>query len=373
MSLTHDSMSYQDTQNIIAILANLNMDGNSMKDMGEISEKKCYNETINKYEVADKQNRIKKTSNLTTEADVQPSISYARASHGEALQTEKRKQIMPAPNAGFNIWTNQLREILSHHNKGSRLLIIMRGAPGSGKSFLAKQIIEMTVGATFCDYTKHILSTDDYFMVRGVYQFEKSKLSYAHIWNQSRAKIAMMRGISPVIIDNTNIKVWEMEPYVRNAVRNGYLIEVVEPNTPWAKKANQLSRKNIHAVPFHSIKRMLDNFQNGVTGEYLRNYYRLSYPENMVPPVLRNFPPMPVEIPVRTTVANSNHNPVTECSNELITLESLPVQTQDVKSNVSSRIESEELSQDNTNQSINSQIVQNENEDNGNSLPIHYA
>ncbi|CAG5028673.1 unnamed protein product [Parnassius apollo] len=377
MSLTLDSKSHISSSNTkhnsnIEQPPNLNMDGDSMKDMGEVPEKKCHSQSYNKCEVSHKQNRINKPSNLSTEANVQPSISYARASQGEAPQTQKGKQIMPTTNAGFNIWTNQFREILSHHNKGSRLLIIMRGAPGSGKSFLAKQIIEMTVGANFSNYKKHILSTDDYFMVRGVYQFEKSKLSDAHIWNQSRARTAMMRGLSPVIIDNTNIELWEMEPYVRDAVRNGYVIEVLEPNTPWAKKANQLSRKNIHGVPFQSIKRMLDNFQNGVTGEYLRNYYRLCYPENMVPPVLRNFPPMPVEIPVEPTLGKNNSSPVTDRNNESITQESLPVQTQDVISNTSSCTESEELSQDSTSKSDNSQIVEKENE-NRNSLPIQYT
>lgn len=187
-------------------------------------------------------------------------------------------------------WNDQIRRIIEHHIKGSRILILMRGAPGSGKSHLAQKIIEMTIGGTYVNFRTHICSTDDYFMSRGKYYFNKHNLSEAHAWNQNRARLAMHQGLSPIVIDNTNIEIWEMEPYVRNAVQNGYLIEVVEPNTSWARKPNVLARRNVHNVPIQSIRRMLDNYENDVTGDMLLKYFNVTYPADRVPPVLRSMP-----------------------------------------------------------------------------------
>lgn len=218
-----------------------------------------------------------------------PSNSYAEAFLNRGAVPKKQEVAKPCQNMTMQ-WTDQMRQILTYHNQGARILILMRGAPGSGKSYLAKQIVEITIGSTFADYKSHICSTDDYFMVRGVFQFSKYRLPEAHDWNQNRVKQVLRQGVSPVIIDNTNIEVWEMEPYLKEGVRNGYIIEVVEPNTPWAKKAYQLFKRNTHDVPLATIKRKLDNYQSGVTGEYLIKSYGLSYPANLVPPVMRNMP-----------------------------------------------------------------------------------
>ncbi|XP_060801535.1 uncharacterized protein LOC106135138 isoform X2 [Amyelois transitella] len=186
----------------------------------------------------------------------------------------------------------ELRRIGEYHNHGFRMLILMRGAPGSGKSYLSRQIVKVTVGDNPVNFKTHILSTDDFFSLRGSYDFNKYYLRDAHAWNQQRAKTAMEKGLSPVIIDNTNIEVWEMEPYVQAGVANGYKIQVVEPKTPWARKPNQLFKKNTHGVSLSSITRMLENYAENVTGDYLIQYYKLTYPDHMTPPFLRNDPPV---------------------------------------------------------------------------------
>ncbi|XP_049872220.1 uncharacterized protein LOC126371076 isoform X2 [Pectinophora gossypiella] len=218
-----------------------------------------------------------------------PIMSYAGASRSTGAVPKQLPKPRPPPTNAL-VWTEQLRQIITYYNQGSRILILMRGIPGSGKTYLARQIIEITIGATYADFKTHILSTDDFFMVRGKYLYDKSRISEAHEWNQRRSRAAMRQGLSPIIIDNTNVEIWEMEPYVKEGVRNGYYIEVVEPNTPWAKKANQLLKRNTHNVPPATICRMLDNYQDGITGEFLKKYYGLSYPAKMVPPVMRNMP-----------------------------------------------------------------------------------
>lgn len=40
-------------------------------------------------------------------------------------------------------------------------------------------------------------------------------------------------GKSPVVIDNTNVKLWEVKRYLEIAVQNNYSVVLIEPRTPW--------------------------------------------------------------------------------------------------------------------------------------------
>lgn len=101
-------------------------------------------------------------------------------------------------------------------------LILMRGVSGSGKSTLARKIAGEIEGSV-------ILSTDDYFMFEGRYVFDPSKLALYHEMNRERAMWAMRENTPCVIIDNTNTQKWEMVPYARLALENGYEIEIRTP------------------------------------------------------------------------------------------------------------------------------------------------
>lgn len=114
-----------------------------------------------------------------------------------------------------------------------KLLILMRGLPGSGKSTLAQKL----KGAHGI-----VLSTDDYFQRNKHYKFDAIALGEAHEWNQKRAKKALEKQISPVIIDNTNTQCWEMKPYALMGTRLGYHIKIMEPDNPWKWNVKELAR-----------------------------------------------------------------------------------------------------------------------------------
>jgi predicted kinase len=145
-----------------------------------------------------------------------------------------------------------------------KVLIIMRGVSGSGKSTMARKIAEDRGGIIF--------STDDFFEREGRYEFDPKMLPSYHAKNQARAEAAMSDGVSPIIIDNTNTQAWEMKPYVEAAVKHGYEVEIVEPGSPGFPEADfkeimrrQRSRAGGKSMPEEVINRMMNRFQKGLS------------------------------------------------------------------------------------------------------------
>uniref|UniRef100_A0A7M4EQH8 NEDD4 binding protein 2 n=1 Tax=Crocodylus porosus TaxID=8502 RepID=A0A7M4EQH8_CROPO len=139
-----------------------------------------------------------------------------------------------------------------------QVLVLLRGVPGSGKSFLARNLLEDNPGGI-------ILSTDDYFYKNEQYQYDANCLGEAHEWNKIQAKKAFEKGVSPIIIDNTNIQAWEMKPYIALAQQYKYKVMFREPDTWWKFKPKELERRNIHGVSKEKIKRMLERYERCLT------------------------------------------------------------------------------------------------------------
>ena len=131
-------------------------------------------------------------------------------------------------------------------------LVLMRGIPGSGKSTLAKQI---------AGDKGVIYSTDDFFMVNGQYVYDVKMIGKYHQKNFERTVLAMQKSIPLIIIDNTNIKLWEMRKYVEEAQKYQYQVEVKQPQTDWAFNHKVCAKKNSHGVPEDKIKIMRDNYE----------------------------------------------------------------------------------------------------------------
>uniref|UniRef100_A0A8C5G8A6 NEDD4-binding protein 2-like 2 n=2 Tax=Gouania willdenowi TaxID=441366 RepID=A0A8C5G8A6_GOUWI len=135
----------------------------------------------------------------------------------------------------------------------AKLLILMRGLPGCGKSTRARELLSTGPSGV-------ILSTDDYFLHEHGYRYELGRLRAAHEWNKHRAKDALNEGRSPVIIDNTNLQAWEMKPYVQMALERGYTVDFCEPQTSWKFDPSELERRNKHKVPREKIAQMMDRY-----------------------------------------------------------------------------------------------------------------
>jgi NEDD4-binding protein 2 len=145
-----------------------------------------------------------------------------------------------------------------------KMLIVMRGVPGSGKSTRAKSLKATyeSLGHPVC-----IFSTDDFFVKNGVYTFVMPALGHAHAWNLNRALMAMIEGSPVVIVDNTNTTGWEPKPYVKAGLRLGYEVQIIEPETPWAFIAEECAKRTVHGVPVETIRAMLARWEKNLTVE----------------------------------------------------------------------------------------------------------
>lgn len=176
-------------------------------------------------------------------------------------------------------------ETIDEINRNYRVMICLRGAPGSGKSYLARTIIDRTVNEG--NYSEHIFSSDDFFYDQQTkqYHYDRSRLRVAHNVNKFRVARRARSGWSPIIVDNTNMKLWEMFAYVREGIRNGYVIKILEPRTTWSQSVDELTMRNKHNVDRETIQRMLSMYEPGNVSDVLNAL-------NLLPtqPTLRNFP-----------------------------------------------------------------------------------
>lgn len=148
-------------------------------------------------------------------------------------------------------------------------LIVMRGIPGSGKSTKAKQLVGNGI----------IHSTDD--VIEAKYDYKKffedmiaaakrkeenafAPLHQAHAQNNKNIKNSMKSGVSPVILDNTNIKASEPKEIVEFALNLGYAdenIKFVEVGTA-GLSAEELAQRNTHGVPLDKIEKMIQSMKS---------------------------------------------------------------------------------------------------------------
>jgi predicted kinase len=128
-----------------------------------------------------------------------------------------------------------------------KILYLLRGVPGSGKSTVAQNI-----GGTHFE-------TDKYFMVDGEYKFDPTKLKQYHQMCQDEVNLAMIQNHTAhlndvIVVSNTFTQEWEMKPYFDLAKTYGYQVFslIVE---------NRHAGLNQHGVPEDKVQIMKDRFE----------------------------------------------------------------------------------------------------------------
>jgi predicted kinase len=124
-----------------------------------------------------------------------------------------------------------------------KILYIVRGVPGSGKTTFAKLL------------TLNIFEADHYFYdTNGNYNFIPSEIKEAHKKCQQFVEYEMESGIPKIAVSNTFTQEWELQPYYELAIKYGYYVTsiIVE---------NRHGGTNKHDCPEDKIELMRNRFE----------------------------------------------------------------------------------------------------------------
>jgi predicted kinase len=119
-------------------------------------------------------------------------------------------------------------------------LTLIRGLPGSGKSTLAK-----TLPAVH-------LEADMFFIQDEVYCYDPALISQAHQWCERQTALSLQQGLA-VVVSNTFVQWWQIEPYILLAKRHKVAVRLIEARGNY---------QNVHAVPEVVIEAIQAGYEN---------------------------------------------------------------------------------------------------------------
>lgn len=139
--------------------------------------------------------------------------------------------------------------------KKMKVLYIVRGLSGSGKSSIARELVNPIWNEQSESFVKDFYSADDYFTDKhGNYNFDHTKLAEAHAECISNVELAMQKAfVTKIAVANTFSQAWEAEPYFKLAKKHNYSPFVLECQNDFG---------NIHGVPQKSIDIMKERWED---------------------------------------------------------------------------------------------------------------
>jgi predicted kinase len=148
-------------------------------------------------------------------------------------------------------------------------VVIMRGLPGSGKSYYADKLSKQNA-SIICSadsfFETIVLTTDALIgsytgMFQTEYHFDATKLPVAHAKCFSNFLNALKAQYKHIIVDNTNIHKWEYQNYEAAASLAGYSVQIVEFRAITIEDIKICIRRNTHNVPSNVIANMAVEFE----------------------------------------------------------------------------------------------------------------
>lgn len=123
-------------------------------------------------------------------------------------------------------------------------MYLIRGLPGSGKSWLAEAIAAFTDNVEICE-------ADDYHYNKyNVYEWKPENVHTSHLWCQAKCRLAMQEMMN-VVVSNTSVKQKEVNVYLDMARDFGYNVMVINCQSTF---------NSVHDVPQEVIESMRRKF-----------------------------------------------------------------------------------------------------------------
>ncbi|CAG9859718.1 unnamed protein product [Phyllotreta striolata] len=212
-----------------------------------------------------------------TEMDFEHNEQARHHYDGDATRSKsKSPELSNPPNpSNHPVDTTTIEEILNppgRYNRPPRIVIILRGPPGSGKTFLAKQIKDKEVenGGS----APRILSLDDYFLVEQekkivedgkaqivkemVYEYEADMEESYRMSFMKSFKKTITDGYFPfIIVDNVNDKVKHFGEMWSFAKQNGFQVYLCQMDLDPV----QCAKRNIHNRTEGEIEEIISNWE----------------------------------------------------------------------------------------------------------------
>lgn len=138
----------------------------------------------------------------------------------------------------------------------------MRGVFGFGKFIIVRVIQKVYFFVVLC-------SVDDYFMREGEYYFSVDDLESVYKYCQRFVEEAVRKDSNVIIIDNINVKCWEMKFYMDLVRQYFYRIVIVEFKLDWRNNFSFLVFRNIYDVDENIIRKKIKVFEDYVLFYYV--------------------------------------------------------------------------------------------------------
>ncbi len=139
-------------------------------------------------------------------------------------------------------------------------VVILRGVPGSGKSFLATHSAEyLGDPSQFA-----ICSADEYFTKDGIYKFVPELIPEAHEYCLQK----FLQSVSNkkfVIVDNTNSQMWEYQIYKYLCNILHIIVYIVEIPCPTDFIGSKFRSRNLHSIDTIAIKSTMQRWEKDET------------------------------------------------------------------------------------------------------------
>jgi hypothetical protein len=155
-----------------------------------------------------------------------------------------------------------------------RELILVRGLPGSGKTYTAKRLMSKMPKSQPVEHYE----ADMFFEQSGTYEFDEDILVEAQDWCLNQTLVALTEG-KTAIVSNTFTQMWEMQPYFDLATTlhpyGGPLDNRVKV---WVYTVLG-NHGNVHSVPAATIERMKSRWEQYKGEIIIDNPLSLNYGE----------------------------------------------------------------------------------------------
>lgn len=156
-------------------------------------------------------------------------------------------------------------DTIKYLNEHGRIAFVIRGPPGTRKELLKKLLLETYKKSVTC-------SADDYFSLPFASERSKASLKTSHDWCEERLAEYCNQNAPCIILKNSHIRKWELDPYLNILRKNYYTVILCETTRKFKVNAKILEHSNTKGLKRNYFSRRLKQWDEIVpwfTGWFL--------------------------------------------------------------------------------------------------------